>query len=131
MGKTVMTMDLPKVGDRLMRVMSKYACEYENDIVPKACVVTHVNEKNRWYQVKFIDTGLKECYGLPFFDHSIFTEKTKQGHTCIPVACVETGIVYSSYIQCSKEMHIDPTCLYRQVNGEYEQINGYHFIKVL
>lgn len=133
MRKAILTMNLPKVGDKLMRIMSKYSCEYDDELIPKPCIVTYVNDKHGWYQVQFYDSGIKECYGLPTFDHSIIriNKNSSIGSTCIPVACVETGVVYSSIKDCARDMRLDSTCIVRQLNDEYGQVNGYHFVKVL
>lgn len=129
MSKSMLTMDLPKIGDHLMRIMTEFACTYDSIYTPKPCTVTYVNEANRWYQVEFDDSGIKECYGLPSFDHSSIRREVV-GEAGIPIACVETGLVYSNITECAQDMGLSSSAIGRVANGEYDQCGGYHFIKV-
>lgn len=130
MAKTMLTMELPKIGDHLMRIMTEFAREWDTEYIPKPCTVTYVNKANGWYQVQFDDTGIRECYGLPVYDHSIIRKETV-GRAGVPIACIETGEVYSNIKECARDMHLDRSMVDRQVNGEYDHCCGYHFIKVL
>lgn len=128
--KTLLTMELPKVGDRLMRVMTEFACEYDTALVPRPCVVVYVNEKHGWYQVEFLDTHLKECYGLPVCDHSIidFDMSLCYGDAVI---CVETSKAYPSISACARVIGVPRSSIYLQLMGSIENAYGYHFIEIL
>ena len=124
MVKTKLSMSLPKVGDHLIRLMSASDLSFD----PEPCIVTYVNEKNGWYQVTFEKTGIKECYGIPSFDHSILNHR---GPVSIPVLCLETGYVYPSIKECEKDMGFSRCGITRQISGIYYQTNGYHFVVAL
>ena len=51
----------PKVGDRLMLVPIARAYHGETH-APQLCEVVMVHTKHLWYQVRFSDSGLLECY---------------------------------------------------------------------
>lgn len=55
---------LPKVGDRLLRVMTYATTCMTVKPQPQWCTVVFVHEANRWYEVEF-DNGLRECYKVP------------------------------------------------------------------
>ena len=54
---------LPHVGDRRMEVPTILA-EKSYNKEPRPCVVTYVNRRHLWYEVKFQD-GTRESYKLP------------------------------------------------------------------
>lgn len=124
--KVMSSMEMPKVGDHLKRIMTAMIQHFAPIYEPLDCIVTYVNEKRGWYEVEFTGTHLKECYGLPVFDHAVI----KDWMYC-PVLCIETGYVYSSIYDCAKDMHIHSAGISRQLSGEYDQYHGYHFATVL
>lgn len=124
--KVMSSMEMPKVGDHLKRVMTAMTRLIPPIYEPLDCIVTYVNEKKGWYEVEFVDTHMKECYGLPTFDHTVIKDRG----SC-PVMCLETGYVYSSVRDCAKDMHIHSAGISRQLSGEYDQYKGYHFATVL
>lgn len=128
--KTKLTMILPKVGDRLERVLSTANLDVDAVYEPEPCVVTYVNDAHGWYEVEFINSGLRECYNYPVFDHSILKGASYGG---IPVLCVETGEVYPAINACASDMNIDRTNLSRHARGVsgWSTCGGYHFITVL
>lgn len=128
MGKTSLSMKLPKVGDKLLRAINVGIYDPDISCIPKPCVVTFVNEKHGWFEVTFDNSDLKECYKLPTFDHSILSGLYTGG---MPVACVETGKVYSSIQECADDMRIDHSGISRQILGDVDHCKGYHFFKVL
>lgn len=130
MSKAALSMDLPRVGDKLMRVVTEYACEYDSVRIPKACVVTYVNKKHGWYRVKFIESGITECYGLPVCDHSIINFDMR-GCCGLPVICVETGMAYSTVTECAEDLGVHRTMIQKQLVGECSHVSGYHFVKIL
>lgn len=124
--KVMSSMELPKVGDRLKRVMTAMTELFQPIYDPMDCVVTYVNKDRGWYEVKFTDTGLKECYGLPVFDHAVIKDWRNY-----PVMCVETGYVYSSVTDCARDMGLTSGNISKQMRGEFDQYHGYHFTTVL
>lgn len=128
--KTKLSMSLPKVGDRLMRLMTKAAVDSTMVYNPESCVVTYVNEAHGWYQVLFTNSGIRECYTRPVFDHSILCNADWKGGA-IPIVCVETGVVYSSITDCERDTGLNHTCISRQLLGERAHTHGYHFVEVL
>lgn len=54
---------LPKVGDRRMEVPTILGDKMYNK-EPRPCVVTYVNRRHMWYEVKFKD-GTRESFKLP------------------------------------------------------------------
>ena len=53
---------LPKVGDRLIRPMTRAGTE---DLKLYPCVVVEVNVEHYWYRVRFDATGWCQCFKLP------------------------------------------------------------------
>lgn len=46
------------------------------------------------------------------------------------IKCVETGVVYRSICNASKEINIPRTTLYRHLEGRLENLNGNHYVFV-
>ena len=124
--KVMSSMELPKVGDHLKRVMTAMAELFQPIYEPLDCVVTYVNKDRGWYEVEFTGTGLRECYGLPLFDHAVIKDWRNY-----PVMCVETGYVYSSVEDCARDLRIHASGISRQLSGKYDQYHGRHFTTVL
>lgn len=120
MCKALMSMELPKTCMR---------CDPTNEVrMPESCIVTYVNQEHGWYEVKFMDSGVKESYRSPSFNHSILKGTT---YSTIPVACLETGLVYPSLRDCARDMNLSIAGLSLQVEGKQSHCNGYHFITVM
>ena len=128
MNKSHMSMILPKVGDKLFRVMTRGAYASGEVYKPEPCTVTYVNEKKGWYEVKFDNTNLKEGYHIPTFDHLLLEGKPVKG---IPIACMETGDVYASISECAKDMRLDRIKIWEQVNGIRNCYSQYNFVMIL
>lgn len=126
--KTKLTMKLPKVGDRMMRILSCGNLQQAECFVPKPCKVVYVNEPHNYYEVEFLESGLRECYSLPDFDHSILTNLPGWSD---PIVCVETGWVYRSVSDCANEMGLFRGNISRCLTGETDTYFGYHFDTVL
>ena len=126
MRKTVMTMKLPKVGDRLVRCISEYSCDGQYLYRPLPCKVVYVNTKHNWYKVKFDDLDIEECYGIPVFDHSVF-KGASQYQLIVPVVCIETGYVYPTVKDCAKDMNLDDGNISAHLYGVYDSVSGCHF----
>lgn len=59
---------MPKVGDRVMRTMSSSLAQSRRNDQPEPCIVTYVNKAKNYYQVTFVNSGIKECYKVPEVD---------------------------------------------------------------
>lgn len=128
MDKSHMSMILPKVGDKLFRVMTRGTYDLGDVYKPEPCVVIYVNEKKGWYEVRFDNTNLKEGYHIPTFDHLLLKGKPVKG---TPVACMETGDVYASISECAKDMRLERTKIWKQINGIRNGYSQYNFSTVL
>ena len=118
---------MPKVGDRIMRVMTTPNIWKEDG--PKPCVVTYVNKTKNWYQVTFADSGVKECYMVPDIDeledfkknYQKLTKKKPKG-----VYIYESGALYSSITECAKAIGVLPCTVSKHIHGESSNVKGYH-----
>lgn len=128
MSKTTVSMALPKVGDRLVRVMTATTWDLGDVYKPEPCEVIHVNKEHNWFEVRFLDSGVRECYNLPTFDHSVIRNTPKGA---IPIMCIETGVVYSTLKQCARDLGLDHSGISRHLSGEWSHCGGYHFCTVL
>lgn len=129
MSKSIATMTLPQVGDELVRLMTALTYQSGVSYQPERCVVTYVNKEHRWYQVTFISSGIRECYGVPVFDHCIYADIRKNGAP--PVVCLETGVVWSSIYEAAKELGLEPDGINRQISGYQSQCGGYRFKTII
>ena len=105
MGKSNLSMILPTVGKRLNMLMSNSAHQ-KYKVEP--CIVTYVNNKHSYYEVMFLNTGLKESYKLPIF-----------------------GIAYSSVSECAKDTGVPANVISAQINSSYKYESSYHFINAI
>lgn len=128
--KTKMTNELPKLGEKLVRLPNYYARNSCDVFDPLPCTVTYVNPDHGWYQVTFSDSGIVECYKLPGFDHDILRGIDPRGGS-VPCVCIETGTVYRSFSDCASDMGVSHSAVCRAVNGVYESVGGYHFYSLL
>lgn len=130
MAKTMIEHTLPKVGDRLMRIMTNTSLDSEDNYRPEPCVVTYVNEQHNWYEVEFTDSGIKECYNFPVFDHA-FLDGLSRRFT--PILCVNTGVVYSDASECAEELGLYFKSISKQLkkNQGCTSYGGYTFITVM
>lgn len=121
---------LPKVGDRLMRIMSSsWANTKKDDLIPEPCIVTYVNKKKKWYQVTFVNSGVKECYML----HDVneierFKEDYKKafGKNAVGVYVYESGAIYSSISECARAIGVLPCTVSKHIHGGSSHVKGYH-----
>ena len=126
--KTKMTMTLPKVGDRMTRIMSRGNLGQAECFIPEPCEVVYVNQAHNWYEVRFLNSGLRECYSLPDFNHDILANLYGWA---TPVMCAESGYVYRSIADCAKDMGLTHGNISYYINNECESYRGYHFDSVL
>lgn len=96
--------------------------------VPKECKVTYVNTEHNWYTVEFLDSGLRESYSLPDFDHNILLNLPGWSN---PVICLETGNVYRTVTDCANELSLNRQHISRCLIGSLGSYHGYHFDTVL
>lgn len=128
MSKTNLSMTLPKVGDKLFRIMSRGRYDPGDAYNPEPCTVEYVNEKKGWYEVCFDETNIKECYRVPSFDHRFLKDKPVGG---VPIACLETGNIYGSIAECARDMKLNKHEIWKQIDGRRAYCSGYHFVTVL
>ena len=128
MSKTNLSMTLPKVGDKLFRIMSRGRYDPGDIYNPEPCTVEYVNEKKGWYEVCFDETNIKECYRVPSFDHRFLKDKPVGG---VPIACLETGNIYGSITECARDMELNKHEIWKQIDGRRAYCSGYHFVTVL
>ena len=126
--KSKMSNTLPRLGDVLIRVMTVGPFDEGDRIVPRKCKVVYINNTKGWYEVEFIDNGIKECYSIPTFDHSILRDSDWR---MSPVVCVETGYVYRSVLDCAKDMNLSVKDISKCISGTRDNCLGYHFDTVL
>ena len=129
MRKVIITMTLPQVGDKLLRRMTASEDQSGALYQPEHCIVAYVNKEHHWYQVTFINSGIRECYGVPVFDHCIYSDIRKNGSS--PVVCLETGVVWSSIYEAAKDLGLGADGISRQISGYQSQCNGYHFETII
>ena len=128
MSKTNLSMTLPKVGDKLFRIMFRGRYDPGDVYNPEPCTVEYVNEKKGWYEVCFDETNIKECYRVPSFDHRFLKDKPVGG---VPIACLETGSIYGSITECARDMKLNRHEIWKQLDGRRAYCSGYHFATVL
>ena len=44
-----------------------------------------------------------------------------------PICCIETGRIYKSHADASKELGVSNACFYKYFKGEMKSIRGYHW----
>lgn len=130
MSKVTIIHELPRVGDKLMRIMVKSSMYSEDNYNPEPCVVTYVNEAHNWYEVEFTDSGLKECYNFPVFDHAFLKGLSRR---FTPILCINTGDVYSDAEECAEELGLYYKNISKQLkkNQGCTSYGGYTFITVI
>lgn len=119
---------IPRVGERLMRIMTSTPMLSRDD-KPEPCVVVYVNRPHYYYTVQFVDTGLKESYKVPEVDelkqfkddyHKFFNKKPKG------VYVYESGALYPSITECAKAIGVSSSMISRHVHGLSSNVKGYH-----
>lgn len=118
--KTTPIVKMPKVGDRIMRVMVTH--QSWKDDTPLPCVVTYVNKQKNYYQVTFQESGVKECYKIPDLDELGSLKKPKG------VYVYESGMLYSSITECAKAIGVLPCTVSKHLHGGSSNVKGITFI---
>lgn len=123
-------MSLPKVGDRLMRVMTADTRWKEDK--PEPCVVVYVSKPKHYYTVQFVDTGIKESFKIPLIDDAKMLEyfqidyKRTFGKKPRGVYVYESGALYSSISDCAKAIGVSPCTVSKHIHGQTKHVKGYH-----
>lgn len=123
-------MALPKVGDRLMRVMT--AESRWNEDKPEPCVVVYVSKPKHYYTVQFVGTGIKESYKTPLLDDKKiirqFQDDFKRAFGKKPrgVYVMESGALYSSVTECARAIGVMPCTVSKHIHGQSSHVKGYH-----
>ena len=123
-------MSLPKVGDRLMRVMTADTRWKEDK--PEPCVVVYVSKPKHYYTVQFVDTGIKESFKIPLIDDAKMLEyfqidyKRTFGKKPKGVYVYESGALYSSISDCAKAIGVLPCTVSKHIHGQTKHVKGYH-----
>lgn len=118
---------MPKVGDRVMRKMNTY--RIWNDNGPLRCIVTYVNKEKHWYQVTFVDSGVKECYMVPEVNELENFKKDYQrtfGKKAKGVYVYESGAIYPSISECARAIGVLPCVVSKHIHGGSSHVKGYH-----
>lgn len=118
---------LPEVGDRLKK-KQYMGIEYQCDTLLD-CVVIYVNKRKGWYEVEFVDSGIRECFKLPEYNNNVLqmieTFK-KPWNSSKAVIVLETGDIYPSIGECAKALGVNLHSLSNHLNGRTKQCAGYH-----
>lgn len=119
---------LPKVGDHLMRTMTS-ANLSAKEKKPEPCIVTYVNYPKQYYQVTFIDSGIKECYKIPSInelDQFVTDYYRAFGKKPNGVYVYESGALYSSISECARAIGVRPCTVSKHIHGRTNHVKGYH-----
>lgn len=123
-------MALPKVGDRLMRVMT--AENRWNEDKPEPCVVVYVSKPKHYYTVQFVGTGIKESYKTPLLDDKKvirqFQDDFRRAFGKKPrgVYVMESGALYPSVTECARAIGVMPCTVSKHIHGQSSHVKGYH-----
>ena len=124
-------MSLPKVGDRLMRVMTgaNFGKGYAD---PEPCVVIYVSKPKNYYTVQFIGSGIKESYKAPLLDDNKmirqFQDDFKRAFGKKPkgVYVYESGALYPSISDCARAIGVLPCTVSKHIHGQTSHVKRYH-----
>ena len=118
---------MPKLGDRIMRIMT--TPNVWKDVTAEPCEVTYIDIDKNWYQVTFVESGVKECYKVPDIDKvKDFAKDYKKAFGKYPVGVYvyESGAIYSSVTECAKAIGVLPCTVSKHIHGETSNVKGYH-----
>lgn len=122
------TMKMPKVGDRIMRVMSSTAWNTKDD-KPEPCVVIYVSKPKHYYTVEFANSGIKESYKVPHVDELKDFQETYAralGKKAVGVYVFESDILYPSIAECAKDLGVRVCTISNHIHGRTRHVKGYH-----
>lgn len=121
-------MKMPRVGDRLMKVMSSTGFLNSTDD-GEPCVVVYVNAPKYYYTVQFVDSGIKESYKVPHVDElGAFKKDYKRAFGKSPrgVYIFESDALYDSVSECAKALGVTPSAISAHLHGRTRHVKGYH-----
>lgn len=119
---------MPKVGDRLMRVMSSTSYLTNNN-EKEPCVVVYVSEPKHYYTVQFTKTGIKESYKVPHVDElDAFKKDYKRAFNKSPrgVYVFESGALYPTVKECAAALGVTSSTVSAHLRGRTRHVKGYH-----
>lgn len=123
-------MNLPKLGDKLMRVMS--TTKFLNcDDIPEECVVVYVNEPHHYYTVEFTNSKIRQSYKVPDVDEiRDFMNDYQKAFGTAPkgVYVYESGVLYPSISACARDIGVRPSTVSKYIHGQTTNVKGYHII---
>lgn len=126
---TAISSSLPKVGDRLMRIMSCGQLNNNIKAKPEPCIVVYVHKNHEYYTLRFVESGLLESYKLLGVDEiTEFKENYERifGYAPKGFYVRESGILYKTIAECEKAIGANHGLLVKHLNGGTTHINGYH-----
>lgn len=131
--KDVMTM--PKVGTRLMRIMTgiNFGDKFNT---PEPCLVVYVSEPKHYYTVKFVNTGIKESYKVPYIDDQMMIKKFKEDYKRVfgkyptGVYVYESGELYPTIAECARSIGVCPGTISKHLRGQTTNVKGYHIYRL-
>lgn len=121
-------MKMPRVGDRLMRIMTSTSFLVKDDAA-EPCVVIYVSEPKRYYTVQFVNSGIKESYKVPYIDElSSFKKDYKRtfGKSPRGVYVFESGALYDSVSDCARALGVAASTISSHLHGRTRHVKGYH-----
>lgn len=121
-------MKMPRVGDRLMRVMTSTSFLINSDDA-EPCVVVYVSAPKHYYTVQFVNSGIKESYKVPHIDEiGAFKKDYKRafGKSPIGVYVFESGALYDSVSDCARALSVTPSAVSAHLHGRTKHVKGYH-----
>lgn len=121
-------MKMPKVGERLMRVMTGTRVDsmYSKE---EPCIVIFVNKPRKYYTVEFVNTGIKESYKSPCVDEIAAFQKDYKKmfkKNAVGVYVYESGCLYPSIKECAEAIGVKPYVVSKHIHGEISNVKGYH-----
>lgn len=126
---TIISSNLPKVGDRLMKNMSGAQLKNNTKIEPEPCIVVYVHKNHGYYTVRFLDSGLLESYKLFGIDEiAEFKENYARAFGRKPkgIYVRESGVLYKTIPECAKAIGVSHSALAKHLNGDTSHVKGYH-----
>ena len=118
---------MPNVGDILVRKMN--VPSFGLDIHEEPCIVTFVNPKNKYYTVKFLDSGIQESFKFPNLDvleDFRLAYKKLYGKNPVGICVFELGMVFRTIEECASYLSVPSALIIKLLNGDITNINGYH-----
>lgn len=115
-------MKFPKLGDQLNLIMT-------GSTEPEPCIVTYVNKPHNYYQVRFINSGVRECYKVQNANEIDEFKKDYRrtfGKDPKGIYIYESGVLCDSIAECAKEIGVRAYTIVRHLNGYISNVNGHH-----